>query len=139
MWPPLLPVLGLLALGGCAMAAPVAPGPACRAEAAAMARVELLFGRARPGGGAVGDAEWADFLDREVTPRFPDGLTVFDGAGQWRGRDGAIVREPSHLLVIWYRPSAKSEADIEAIRAAYKKRFSQESVLRVDDVSCVAF
>jgi len=139
MWPPLLPVLGLLALGGCAMAAPVAPGPACRAEAAAMARVELLFGRARPGGGAVGDAEWADFLDREVTPRFPDGLTVLDGAGQWRGRDGTIVREPSHLLVIWYRPSARSEVDIEAIRAAYKKRFSQESVLRVDDVSCVAF
>jgi hypothetical protein len=139
MRPSLLPVLGLFALGGCAMAAPGATGHACRVEAAAMARVELLFGRARPGGGAVGDAEWADFLDREVTPRFPDGLTVFDGAGQWRGRDGAIVREPSHLLVIWYRPSATSEADIEAIRAAYKKRFSQESVLRVDDVSCVAF
>jgi hypothetical protein len=128
-------VLGLLALGGCA----AGPGAACRADATPMARVELLFGRAHPGGGAVGDAAWTGFLDREVTPRFPDGLTVFDGAGQWRGRDGAIVREPSHLLVIWYRPSAKSEADIEAIRATYKKRFSQESVLRVDDASCVAF
>jgi hypothetical protein len=139
MRPSLLPALGLLALcGACAMAAPVATGPACRADAAPMARVELLFGRARPDGGAVGDAEWSGFLDREVTPR-PDGLTVFDGAGQWRGRDGAIVREPSHLLVIWYRPSAKSEADIEAIRAAYKERFNQESVLRADGGSCVAF
>ena len=29
-----------------------------------------------PGGAPVTDAEWAAFLDEEVTPRFPDGLTV---------------------------------------------------------------
>ena len=133
-----LPALALLALAG-ACAAPAADRPACRAAAQAMARVELLFGRARANGSAIGDADWGAFLDAEVTPRFPDGLTVFDGAGQWRGGDGTIVREPSRMLVIWYRPSARAEADIEAIRVAYKARFSQESVLRADDVSCVSF
>ena len=71
-------------------------------------------------------------------PARADGLTVFDGAGQWRG-SGGIVRERSRLLVIWYRPTGRSEADIEAIRAAYKQRFAQESVLRADGVSCVSF
>ena len=32
-----------------------------------------------------------------------------------------------------------SDADIEAIRSAYKQRFDQESVLRIDSVSCVSF
>ena len=43
------------------------------------------------------------------------------------------------MLVIWYRRAADSEAKIEAIRAAYKARFGQESVMRVDGVSCVSF
>ena len=104
-----------------------------------MARLELLFGADRAGGAPVGEAEWSLFLDSEVTPRFPDGLTVFDGAGQWRGSGGGILRERSRLLVIWYRPTGRSEADIEAIRDAYKRRFAQESVLRADGVSCVSF
>lgn len=132
---PLLPALAVLALAS----ACAADGPACRPAAEAMARVELLFGRARADGPAVGDADWAAFLDAEVTPRFPDGLTVFGGAGQWRSRDGEIVREPSQLLVIYYRPSVAAEAGIEAIRAAYKQRFNQDSVLRADGASCVSF
>jgi hypothetical protein len=113
--------------------------PPCREPAGSMARLELLFGADRAGGAPVSEAEWSLFLDREVTPRFPDGLTVLDGAGQWRGGNGGIVRERSRLLVIWYRPTANSEADIEAIRAAYRQRFNQESVLRADGVSCVSF
>jgi hypothetical protein len=41
--------------------------------------------------------------------------------------------------VIWYRRDADSETGIEAIRQAYKAQFQQESVLRVDGVSCVSF
>src|SRR5262245_53088135 len=37
------------------------------------ARTELYFGTARPDG-AVSEAEFREFLDRVVTPRFPDGL-----------------------------------------------------------------
>lgn len=118
-------------------AVPLAAG--CRAGAEAMARLELLFGLARRDALPVSEGEWAAFLDAEVTPRFPDGLTVLTGDGQWRNTAGAIVKERSKVLVIWHKPSADSEGRIEAIRAAYKKRFSQESVMRVDGVSCVAF
>ena len=119
-----------------------APGPAamaCRAGTTAMARLELLFGLGRKGGGEVGEAEWRAFLDAEVTPRFPDGLTVLTGYGQWRNTAGNIAKEGSKVLVIWHRPIAGTEAKIEAIRTAYQARLGQESVLRVDGVSCVSF
>jgi len=120
----------------------VAPQPAavsCTGSAVPYARLELLFGRGRKDGGEVSDDEWRAFLDAEITPRFPDGLTVLDAYGQWRNSAGAIAKEKAVMLVIWHRPTADSEAKIEAIRAAYKTRFGQESVLRVDGVSCVSF
>ena len=114
-------------------------GQTCRADAASMARLELLFGTSRRDGPPITEEEWASFLDAEVTPRFPDGLTVLSGLGQWRGNDGILTKERSIVLVIWYTPSARSDTDIEAIRSAYKQRFNQQSVMRVDSVSCVSF
>lgn len=117
----------------------VAAADACRDGAARMARVELLFGATRPHGELIDGHEWQDFLASDVTPRFPAGLTVFSGDGQWRRADGAIERSPSRLLLIWYAPDAASEAAIEAIRARFRQRFAQESVLRVDGTDCVSF
>jgi hypothetical protein len=114
-------------------------GAACRANATAYARLELLFGLGRKDGGEIGEAEWRAFLDQEVTPRFPDGLTALGAYGQWRNSAGAIAKEKSVMLLVWHRPSADSEAKIEAIRSAYKARFAQESVLRADGLSCVSF
>src|SRR5271168_17538 len=34
----------------------------------------------------VSEARWREFLDREVTPRFPNGLSVLDVYGQWQGK-----------------------------------------------------
>ena len=116
-----------------------ASGLSCAPSARTMARLELLFGTTRPHGPPVSSEEWAAFLDLEVTPRFPEGLTVLHGPGQWRGSNGTVAREQSRILVIWHSPSNRTEADIEAIRAAYKHRFDQESVMRVDGVSCVSF
>jgi len=90
-------------------------------------------------GTEIGESEWRAFLDAEVTPRFPDGLTVLTGYGQWRNSAGVVAKETSKMLVIWHRPAADSEARIEAIRSAYKARFGQASVMRVDGVSCVSF
>ena len=64
---------------------------------------------------------------------------MLTGYGQWRSSVGGRAKEKSRVLVIWYRPAADSEARIEAIRSAYKARFGQESVMRVDGVSCVSF
>src|SRR5262245_39608610 len=55
-------------------------------------RTELYFGMNKPGGGEVTDEEWSNFLSEEVTPKFPDGFTVVEGYGQWRDKEGKIVR-----------------------------------------------
>jgi hypothetical protein len=109
------------------------------------ARSELFFGTAKPDGTAVTEEEWTAFLADEVTPRFPDGLTVLEAAGQWQGEDGEVVRERSKQLILLYPQKAAAEAgkEIEAIRAAYETAFEQGSVLRADDGEpapvCVSF
>ncbi len=115
------------------------PGIACKASSALMARLELLFGMSRRDAEPISDAEWQSLVDQEVTPRFPDGLTVVQAYGQWRNRSGAIAKENSRVLMIWYQPKPDADQRIEAIRDAYKARFKQESVMRVDSSSCVSF
>lgn len=111
---------------------------ACASSAQSMARLELLFGRGKPDGTSVTDAEWKSFLDADVTPLFPDGLTVLEGTGQWR--DGSAIKsEETIVLVIWHASAVGDEAKIDAIRTAYKQRFQQQSVMRVDGASCVSF
>jgi hypothetical protein len=97
-------------------------------------RTELFFGSAKPDGAEVTEEEWRQFLDREITPRFPDGLTVLTGAGQFRNAAGVIVRETSRLLILLYPLSSQrnSHEKIEQIREAYQRAFQQQSVLRVD-------
>ncbi len=90
------------------------------------------------GAGHVDPRAWSHFLARIVTPRFPEGLTVLEGDGQWRGPRG-LRTERSRVLIIYYKPTTESEAAIEAIREAYKRHFSQTSVLRSDSVACVSF
>lgn len=104
-------------------------------EAAPWVRTELFFGTAKPDGTAVSDEEWDAFLDTEITPRFPEGLTVLEGAGQWQEADGDIIEEQSKIVVLLYprEAIAESNADIEAIRAAYARAFQQDAVLRADD------
>jgi hypothetical protein len=97
-------------------------------------RTELFFGSAKPNGAEVTEEEWRQFLDREITPRFPDGLTVLTGLGQFRNAGGVIVRETSRLLILLYPLSSQrgSNEKIEQIREAYQQAFQQQSVLRVD-------
>ncbi|MEQ1765713.1 MAG: DUF3574 domain-containing protein [Pyrinomonadaceae bacterium] len=97
-------------------------------------RTELYFGRNIPTGGTVSESDWQTFVDEIVTPRFPDGLTVLDADGQWRGKDGSIAREESKVIVLLYPRKIRKATNvkIEEIRAEYKKRFSQEAVMRID-------
>jgi len=123
-----------LALGGCANA----PVPACAPGQQAMSSELLYFGTAMPLG-RVSASDWQAFVDAEVTPRFPAGLSTWPAGGQWRGADGALVREPSFVLNVVHTPTPADEAAIGAIVQAYKQRFHQESVLRVANAACVAF
>jgi len=111
-------------------------------ELASYVRTELFFGKSIPGGGIITDSAFAQFLDQEVTPRFPDGFTVVPAMGQYREANGVIDHEASDILILFYPRASVSDASkkIEEIRTAYNKTFHQESVLREEEQpSCVAF
>ncbi|MGH3899221.1 MAG: DUF3574 domain-containing protein [Pseudonocardiaceae bacterium] len=126
-----------------AVAANSSAAPACGIGATApYVRTELYFGKSIPGGGTVPDAAFAQFLDQEVTPRFPAGFTVVPARGQYRQANGVITHEASDMMILFYPRDSASDASekIDEIRAAYDKTFRQESVLREDEQpSCVSF
>jgi hypothetical protein len=106
------------------------------------ARTELFFGKSIPGGGTITEAAFAEFLDREVTSRFPTGFTVVPAMGQYRESSGVIGHEASAMVILLYPQDSADDTSrkIEEIRAAYNNSFRQESVLREDEQpSCVSF
>jgi hypothetical protein len=112
-----------------------AQGLACSAPQKPMLDIELLLGR-----GKANDARWRAFLAREVTPRFPDGLTVYDTDGQWRDQKrNVIVRERSRVLRIIVPADAPVAEKAAAVADAYKKQFRQRSVGIVIRPACASF
>jgi len=100
----------------------------------------MYFGSSVKGRPFVTEQDWAQFLAAEVTPKFPDGLTVLYANGQWRSGDGRIYREAVHVLLIVFKPDAEAEGKIEAIRSAFRVQFRQEDLpMRVDTTVCAAF
>ena len=105
-------------------------------------RGELYFGTTTDEGTAYSEEEWDAFLDTEITPRFPAGLTVLTGLGQWQNESGEVIQERSEVLVILYPLETAQESSVllEEIRDAYETQFNQESVLRVDVApACTSF
>ncbi|MFJ3788873.1 DUF3574 domain-containing protein [Kitasatospora sp. NPDC090091] len=133
-WTGLLAAAAVLATG--ASLAPVAgAADVPTAPRDPYTRTELFFGTERPDGGpAVTDEEFQTFVDSEITPRFPDGLTVEQARGQYRDSHGVIEHERSYLVVLLYPTTGARAAGtaIETIRRSYDRRFHQESVGRVD-------
>ena len=141
----------LAALAGCASPSPGEPALSVHAPPATdqcilpserrMLVAELFFGRDRAGRMAVGDAEWADFLKTAITPNFPDGLTVFDGYGQWRNPEtGAIGHSPHVKIVLIAMPRDPGVPQrLNTVIDAYKARFRQQSVGLISRDACAAF
>jgi hypothetical protein len=104
-------------------------------------RTELYFGLGRAGGqDGVDEAAWRAFLDKEVTPRFPSGLTVIDAYGQWQGvNQSQPERLRSKLVVLLYADAPAQRAAVDAIRAAWKAKTGDQSVLRVTQPADVSF
>ena len=139
--PGLLVGLQALVLGACVAVHEATPMPAVAPAAGLSVQIldRLYFGRDIPGGGNVSDRDWTAFLAEIVTPRFPSGLTVLRGDGQWRDAAGAIAHEPSFVLELIHPEDAATERAVREIADEYKRRFSQESVLRVRDHVEVSF
>jgi hypothetical protein len=137
--------LALVAMAACAGRPPpvAAPAPvtaaACAVGDTAMVRDVVYFGRNRPGGGTVSDADWRRFLDEVVTPRFPYGLTVVDATGQWRGQSGMVEQERSEIVTVFHAGDVASRQAIADVAGEYKRRFQQEAVLRERSATCARF
>jgi hypothetical protein len=104
-----------------------------------MVTAEMLFGRNVGDRLGVSEAAFAHFVAAEVTPRFPDGLTILDARGQWRDRRGAIILEPSKVVLLTFRDDAGKRAGLDAVADAYKRRFHQQSVLTTVRSVCASF
>jgi hypothetical protein len=129
----ILPIL--LAAAACASAgAGTAAGgasPAALSRDTSWVSDVMYFGMSIPGGGVVSDSAFDGFVRDVVTPRFPEGLTMWAAHGQWRGAERRIVREDSRVIQVVHPPTAVADSAVEAIAVEYKRRFAQESVLRV--------
>jgi hypothetical protein len=130
-----VPIVTAFASVGCASELGSKCGPGQDASISEL----LYFGRATPNGPTVTAEEWTEFLAASVTPRFPRGITVWQAAGQWKGTDGSVIREPSFVLNLVHPDSQSSEDAIRAVVADYKARFNQEAVLRVKSYACASF
>jgi len=124
------------------------PSPTLHGDAAHPAKTQgwvdthLYFGLGPAGAPekGVSEAAWEDFVDNEVTPRFPAGLSVVDVYGQWQGKD---EKAPEHIrskmLIIDYPNTPDNDQRIEAIRAAWKKKTGDQSVMKVTQPANVSF
>lgn len=132
--------LALAAAGALALASGCASGgrPQCGPGEQAMLSEALYFGTSKPGG-TVAPADWQAFLDEVVTPRFPQGFSVWRAAGQWKSEAGPIVSEASYVLNIVHAGASSDRQALGDIVEAYKTRFQQEAVLRVQGAVCASF
>jgi hypothetical protein len=140
-------------LSGCAYPDPPHPAPSSTApilsgdpahpgRTSGWADTKLYFGLGpadHPEQG-VSEAKWREFLDKEVTPRFPDGLSVVDVYGQWQGaKQSSPERLRSKMLIVDYPDTQENRDKVEAIRSAWKKMTGDQSVLRVTQPVDVSF
>lgn len=124
-----------LALGGCVTTG----APACPPGGSEKVIAELLFGRNIGHRLGVSERDFARFVDTEVTPRFPNGLTILDTRGQYRLAGGGLVREPGKMIVIVLGEEVRDLPRLAEVASAYRRRFAQDSVGIVTRRACVAF
>ena len=135
----LMAAVTILATAACANLD--APAPTCPEGWDQVTEYRLYFGRSDATGtpDAVSEEEWAQFLADTVTPRFPEGLTVTDGAGQWQAESGEVLKEGTKILTLLVWPDDSAVQRLNEISAEYERRFDQESVLLTSTQACASF
>lgn len=129
----------LVLLGGCQLDWVREHPLGCRLDEQLAVRDTLYFGRSILGGGEVDDAAWHAFETATLLPAFPQGYTVLDANGRWRGDDGKTIGEASRVVVIVHADDGASEAAMRNVIARYRAQFRQESVLRERSAVCASF
>jgi hypothetical protein len=86
----------------------------------------LFCGLSIPAGGAVSQAELDAFIEDVVSPRFPQGFTVWRARGQWKGGNEDVM-----VLEFLHPNDPTVNKAIEEIATEYRTRFHQDAVMRV--------
>ena len=130
-------LLSLLALSGCAS---LEPPLSCGAGEEPMRTAQLFFGQNIGDKPGVSDADFRKFTDEVLTPRFPEGLTVLDGGGQWTGPENKLIREAAKVVVLVLpKDHGDTQRKLGEVRQAYVARFHQDSVMMISQRACVSF
>ena len=116
----------------------VGPSAQCRSNEDPAIVESLYFGTAMPSG-RVSTEDWQRFLTETITPRFPEGLTSWAAAGQWRNAKGELQKEDAYVLHVVHKDERRYDDAVREIVATYKDRFQQEAVLRMRTASCMSF
>ena len=111
---------------------------ACPAGQASLRTAQLFFARNDGKGVAVSDTAFRKFVTDEVSPRFPQGLSVLDGGAQWRGEANKMIRDSAKVVSVALPTGRDASEPLEAVRGAYRTRFKLDSQLQVTEPSCVA-
>jgi len=96
-------------------------------------KTEIYFGLRLPDGKTVSEEDWSKFLAEIVVPRFPDGLTVIDGAGRSANaaKTGNPVN-PTKILIVVHPNVGDSQEKLSQVKAEYRKRFGSTGVFHTD-------
>lgn len=123
----------LAPLAACAALPPACPPGETRREVA-----QLIMGRNIGQALGVSEADFAGFLDREVSPRFPGGFTVQDGHGRWLYQ-GVVYNEPGKVVTLILEGRPDDRRKLGEIAAAYEDQFRQDAVLTIVQPACISF
>ena len=107
------------------------------AATAALVRTTPYFGSARPTG-SVSELEWQLFLRDEVTARFPDGLSVWDAAGQWRAPLGSVEHDRTQVLLLVHHDTSAARQSVLTVIERHRKQFERQSLLWETSRVCIA-
>jgi hypothetical protein len=86
-----------------------------------------------PDGDTVSDEDFETFIDTEVTPRFPEGLTVWAANGRYQDVSGTVITESSNVLRLVFLDTQANETALMEVIQAYITQFDQESVMVLVD------
>lgn len=112
------------------------PGVEASLDLALVSRIYL--GASIPTGGWVGQDNFKDFLETEVSPLFPNGYTVLQGAGTWRDEvTHQTIQETSRIIEIAH--GYQDLALIREVAMAYKARFDQQAVMVSTTLATISF
>ena len=134
-------ILTMPLLGGCIVPVSVTPNLCREIGAHDGLQIRLAFGLTRPDGSVIERQDWQQFVDSEITPRFPAGFTVIDAQGQWYDAAGhKVIQEGSRIVWIVAPSTDRSlQAHLRVIRQIYQKRFNQQAVGLTIQSGCSSF